>query len=172
MSEKALTALWLQLHGLRDSLRSLSLTIEEDHPPTRAVPQPVQRAAADVADLLGDAGEAIEACASALSASTRQDGPGVRNDLRTCHERLDVLGRRLADGLTAPERLDDLTTMTRERGPAWHSWRLTALDGIARARTAQWDAHAALVPCWAESEPDPSAPQPAARATLLTEENR
>jgi hypothetical protein len=134
--DRATSELWIALHELRDALRVLALTVEEDHPPARAVPEPVDRAVGDVADLLGDANEAIAAAAIAVGA-----GPVAAGDaLRRCQRRLAVLGRRLDDGLGAPDRLDDLATVARERGGAWRAWRGGVIDGVGRVRHSLWEA--------------------------------
>ena len=138
--DRTTSELWVALHELRDALRVLALTLEEDHPPTRAVPEPVERAVDDVADLLGDANEAIAAAATAVGAGAAA-GAGVASAaLRRCQRQLTVLGRRLDDGLGAPERLDDLATVARERAGGWPSWRTGVTDGLSRVRHCLWEA--------------------------------
>jgi hypothetical protein len=159
--DRATSELWVALHELRDALRVLALTVEEDHPATRAVPEPVERAVGDVADLLGDANEAIAAAATAVGGP-----PAGGHALRRCQRYLAVLGRRLDGGLGAPDRLDDLATVARERGSAWRAWRAGVIDGIGRVRHSLWDALALLA--------DRAAPDPvhSARPALLVEEER
>jgi hypothetical protein len=120
----------------------------------------VERAVGDVADLLGDANDAIAAAATAVGA-----GPAAADHaLRRCQRHMVVLGRRLDDGLGATDRLDDLATVARERGGAWRAWRAGVIDGVDRVRHSLWDALALLA--------DRPSAEPTSRPALLIEEDR
>ncbi|HEV8559445.1 MAG TPA: hypothetical protein VGR06_24145 [Actinophytocola sp.] len=126
--------LWAALHTLRDSLRMLGLTVGQDHPPARAVPQPVRRATEDVDDLIGTLHDAIAAIAE--------------GGLRACHERLIAMARMSSAGLASPERLDDLASVARDRGGNWQRWLGTVLNGLINFQDALWDSHSAALTCW------------------------
>lgn len=155
-ADTAFQTLWSALHSLRDSLRMLGLTVSQDHPPARAVPEPVRRAAEDAEDLLGLLQEAIAAVAQCVDLA-RWDGcvndsvagrGTVALRLHRCHDRLVAVGRTASTGLTSPERLDDLAAVVADRDGRWHRWHASVLDGLGRFRDALWDAHAAALTCW------------------------
>ncbi len=139
-TDTAFQTLWTALHALRDNLGALALTVSQDHPAVRAVPQPVRRASEDVDDLRGALHEAIAAIAPGLTVRALHD----------CHARLIAMGRDASTGIASTERLDDLATVARDRDVRWRRWHASVVDGVERGERALWDCHLATLTCWDE----------------------
>jgi hypothetical protein len=163
-------ALWIALHRLRDSLRTLALTVGEDHPAVGAVPQPVQRATEDLEDLLGRLQEAIAAVTPGLDTAAGALARPAIEGLGLCHDRLIAMTAASLDGITSRERSAHLATVAADRGGRWRRWNATVSDGVARYSTCLVSCHRSVLACWADVTTVPADHRPLVHPTLQTEE--
>jgi hypothetical protein len=165
--DSALEHLWTRVHGLRDAVVAMQLTVVEDRPRDSDV-VPVEALGDAVGDLLAAVQETLEATSDGLHAIQAGDGHGaVRGALLRAHRAANHAGRRLADDVADRARLGDLDDLTRRRGFAWRPWMAGVVDAVDRCRPPLWAVQESLLGCWSELT-DRLAEPSATRATDTT----
>jgi hypothetical protein len=148
--EKTFQGLSMQMRRLRDRLVELWLTVVEDRPPKK------QHKLADdfadaVDDLRGWIEEGLQSAADAEhSVGHPLDIDKARRSLVRCQEQFARIEERFVSGLASYERLDDLSTMGRERDSQWTKWTSAVRQGVDHARLQIEVTGKALTDCWQE----------------------
>jgi hypothetical protein len=165
-----LQSLWHRMHELRDAVLPLRLLVTEDCP-AGVAPRPVQALADALEDVCGHLAEATDALAAALAADAEPRGRDhLVRMLGRCHERLVDFGKGWAVDVSSYERLAQLMTVARERGPRWRAWAATVLDGIVGCEALRGDVHLALLTCWQDLAERATPPDLSACSSAATEE--
>jgi hypothetical protein len=148
--DSALEGLWTGVHGLRDAVVAMQLTVVEDRPHGSDV-VPVQALGDAVHDLLAAVQETLEASSDGLGALRAGGGPGaVRGPLLGAQEAANEAGRLLADQVADRLRLGDLDALAHSRGRAWELWMTGVTEAIDRCGPALWAVQEGLLTCWSE----------------------
>jgi hypothetical protein len=123
----AIESLYSSLHQLRDTVRSLALTVIEDRP-TDSEMRPVEELGISVETLVGFADEAIEAAIDGMQAA---EPPAnlhrVGTALHRSHEHVDQAALFFASEVGACDRCQQLRTIASARGHEWSLW-VSAVD--------------------------------------------
>jgi hypothetical protein len=160
--EPAFEHLWTRVHGLRDAVMAMQLTVVEDRPPDSDV-VPVQALGDAVGDLLAAVHDLLEAASDGLGAvQARGETRTVRDSLVRAQEAANLASRLLAEEVGDRARLGDLDGLARSRRRAWGPWMGGVTEAIDRCRPPLWEVQEALLTCWSELTDrltDPLAPR-------------
>src|SRR5215469_12499422 len=147
---KVFGELYGQARKLRDSLRTLQLTIREDLPPQGSVAL-VDQFGDAVDDSLGWLDESLAAAAEAQRAvEPPVDIDRARHALTICQEQFHRVEGRFASDLISYEKLRDLTSFGRSRRGEWVGWVKSVRIGLEECRQPMDDISQALLACWQE----------------------
>lgn len=148
--ERAFRQLSEDFERLYEALDGLRLAVTEDQPRGDSVA---------LLDLLGDAsidmlGWLREAQAAAEDArSSVADTPDLyraRRTLTACQENFNRVSERFDSDLVSYERLEELTSLGRERGREWRAWAEGVKRVLDGCRRPLHDANQSLFRCWQE----------------------
>jgi hypothetical protein len=154
--------LWARVHGLRDAVVAMQLTVVEDRPPDSDI-IPVQALGDAVGDLLAAVQDLLVAASDGLGAVRARGEPrAVRDALVRAQEATNQAAQLLAEEVGDPARLGDLDGLARSRRGAWGPWMGGVTEAMDRCRPPLWDVQRALLGCWSELTDrltDPLAPR-------------
>jgi hypothetical protein len=148
--DQACAELQHHLRTLQEALEALGTTVDEDKPARDDVV-----VAARLSDnLLAVRGLLEEALAAADD--VRQgiafplDGDRARRALTACQQKFQHFAHAFSFDLASWDRLDDLTSVGRERGRAWLDWVGVVKQGLEQSRILSAEVENALFRCWQE----------------------
>jgi len=148
--EKMFLELSRQMRRLRDRVVEVRLTVVEDRPPKNE-PALADDFADAVEDLHGWLEEGLQSAVEAERCVGRPlDIDGARRCLAKCQERFARVEERFFSGLASYERLNDLSTMARERDSEWLAWTNAVRQGVDHCRLQMEETGKALTDCWQE----------------------
>jgi hypothetical protein len=139
-----------RLRMLQEALEGLGTTVDEDRP-TR---DDVIVASRMSDDLLAARGLLEEVLAAADEATETivypLDGERARRALIVCQQRFQRFAHAFSFELTGFDRLDDLTSVGRERGREWLDWVSVVKQALEQSRMLSEDVTDGLSLCWQE----------------------
>jgi hypothetical protein len=148
--EQAFAELGHHVRTLQEALEALGTTVDEDRP-TRDDVVVSSRLSDDLlaargllAEVLTASGDACQAVAYPL------DGDRARRALTACQRQFQQFAYAFSFELTGWDRLDDLTSVGRERGPGWLDWVTVVKQGLEQSRMLSAEVGNALFLCWQE----------------------
>jgi hypothetical protein len=139
-----------RLRALQEALEALGTTVDEDRPRR----DDVIVAARLSDDLLAARGLLDEVSAGADEAVESVvyplDGDRARRALAKCQQRFQRFAHSFSLELAGFDRLDDLTSVGRERGREWSDWVSVVKQGFEQSRTLSEEVGNSLFLCWQE----------------------
>jgi len=139
-----------RLRMLQEALEALGTTVDEDRP-TRDDVIVASRLSDDVLAARGLLEEVLEAADHATRAvAFPLDGERARRALTVCQHQHQRFAHALSFELTGFERLDDLTSVGRERGREWLDWVGVVKQALEQSRMLSEDVTDGLSLCWQE----------------------
>jgi hypothetical protein len=148
--ETVFTELQHRLRSLQEALEALGTTVDEDRPARDDVIV-ASRLSDDLLavrglleEVLAPADEATESVAYPL------DGDRARRALIVCQQRFQRFAHTFSFELAGFERLDDLTSVGRERGRDWHDWVSVVKQALEQSRILSEEVGSSLFLCWQE----------------------
>ncbi|HXU38444.1 MAG TPA: hypothetical protein VN937_18960 [Blastocatellia bacterium] len=102
-------------------------------------------------DLLGWVTEASSAAREANESSAYPVNlERARQALRTCHESVIAALERLSSELLSYDRIEELTSLGRERGGSWLAWSKNVKTAAESCRAPAFEVNRAMFGCWQE----------------------
>ena len=148
--EKVFQELRIRIQKLRQALEFLSTTVEEDKPRRGDVV-----VAATLADALLAVRGTLEESRAAADDALQAVGHPIYNDrarraLTTCQELFHRFANQFSADLVSYERIDDLTSIGRERGQHWLGWATVVKESLEQCRALAEEVREGLFLCWQE----------------------
>ena len=148
--EQAFGELRHHLRRLQEALEALGTTVDEDRP-TRDDNVVAARLSDDLLAVRGLLEEVSAAADNACQAvASPLDSGSPRRALTACQQRFQHVADAFSCDLAGWDRLDDLTSVGRERGQAWLDWVTVVRQGLAQSRTLSAEVINGLFRCWQE----------------------
>lgn len=148
--EQAFGALRHHLRRLQEALEALGTTVDEDRP-TRDDVVVASRLSDDLLAVRGLLEDVLAAAADAHQAVAYPlDGDRARRALTTCQQQFQHFANAFSSDLAGWDRLDDLTSVGRERGRAWLDWVTVVKQGLEQSRMLSAEVGNGLFLCWQE----------------------
>lgn len=146
----ALSEVQASARRLRDLVRELLLTAVEDQP--RSVQVHLVMVVHDAAlDAAAQAEQAAAALGPERMANDARPPAGASQAVARCQRHVTSMGEVLVRELAAPEVLNDLAVLGRERGREASAWAAETMRCIQACQTALWtDVGPALLAYWQE----------------------
>jgi hypothetical protein len=139
-----------RLRALQEALEALGTTVDEDRPTSDDVIV-VLRISDDLLAVRGLLEEVLEAGDDAIRAVAYPlDGDRTRRALTLCQQRFQRFAHALSFELAGFDRLDDLTSVGRERGRGWSDWVSVVKQGLEQSRALVEEVRNTLFLCWQE----------------------
>jgi len=138
------------LQTLQEALEALSTTVDEDKP-TR---DDVVVASRLSDDLLAARGLLEETCGAADDARRAVtyplDGDRARRALTACQQQFQRFAHAFSFELAGYDRIDDLTSVGRERGRGWLDWVSVVKQALEQCQMLSEEVGNGLFLCWQE----------------------
>jgi hypothetical protein len=149
--EAAFENLAQELDALRELLREIAVTVQQDHPqlPDSSL---VERLGDTLTDLQSWIEEAFAAAASAhkSAAEAPPDLLGARRSLSVSHENFHRASRMLYSDFLSYERIVQLVNFAKEHGREWLAWVQAVRQGLDRCPAQLQAVSEAHLRCWQE----------------------
>jgi hypothetical protein len=148
--EQAFAELRHHLQKLQEALEALGTTVDEDRP-TRDDNVVAARLSDDLLAARGLLEEVLAAAEDACQAVAYPlDGDRARRALTSCQQQFQRFAHAFSFDLTGWGRLDDLTSVGRERSRGWRDWVRVVKQGLEQSRMLSAEVGNALFLCWQE----------------------
>jgi hypothetical protein len=148
--ESTFAELQHRIRALQEALEALGTTVDEDRP-TRDDVIVASRLSDDLLAARGLLEEVLAAADEAIrSIGYPLDGDRARRALIACQQRFQRFAHALSFELTGFDRLDDLTSVGRERGRDWLDWVSVVKQALEQSRMLSEGVADGLSLCWQE----------------------
>jgi hypothetical protein len=148
--EKTFRTLQVELGKLREALEALSTTVDEDRPTPDAIAV-TARLGDSVLAIRGTIEDARAAAAQAVQAVTHpMDTERARRALAACQEQFHRFAGQFFSDLTSYDSIEDLMSVSRERGHHWERWVSVVRQSLDQCRVLADEVRDALFLCWQE----------------------
>lgn len=149
-TEQAFGELQHCLQRLQEALEALGTTVDEDRP-TRDDVVVASRLSDDLLAARGLLEEVLVVADDACQVVAYPlDGDRARRALTACQQRFQRFAHAFSSDLTGWDRLDDLTSVGRERGRGWLDWVTVVKQGLEQSRLLSAEVGNCLFLCWQE----------------------
>jgi hypothetical protein len=148
--ERTFADLQRHLRILQEALEALGTTVDEDKP-TRDDVVVASRLSDDLLAIRGLLEEALGAADDACRATIYPlDGERARRALTTCQQHFHRFAHSFSFELACYDRMDDLSTVGRERGQEWLHWVSVVKQALGQSCELVEEVRSAVFLCWQE----------------------
>jgi hypothetical protein len=150
VAEKVFREMQHHLRTLQEALEALGTTVDEDKP-TRDDVVVAARLSDDLLAVRGLLEEVLATADEACRAIAYPfDGSGARRALAACQQQFQHFAHAFSFELTGWDRIDDLTSVGRERGRDWLSWVSVVKQALEQCKMLSEEVANSLFFCWQE----------------------
>jgi hypothetical protein len=148
--EQSFAELQRHLRTLQEALEALGTTVDEDKP-TRDDVVVASRLSDDLLAVRGLLEEALSAADDACRAIAYPlDGDRTRRALTACQQHFHRFAHSFSFELARYDRMDDLSTVGRERGQEWLHWVSVVKQALEQSCELVEEVRSAVFVCWQE----------------------
>jgi hypothetical protein len=149
-TEKIFSEMRHRLRTLQEALEALGTTVDEDKP-TRDDVVVASRLSDDLLAVRGLLEEVLAAADDARRAvACPLDGDRARRALTACQQQFQRFAHAFSFELAGYDRVDDLTSVGRERGREWLDWVSVVKQALEQCQMLSEDVGNGLFLCWQE----------------------